>query len=228
MPTWLVVAYLEISIFLVAEIWRVVGNMANFKMLLSCLLPVVLFGPLRAAEPPEIGDVAPTWEKLAGVDGRQHSSKDLTGAEAVVVCFTCNSCPYAVDYEDRLIALQKKYSSSAGKVRIVAINSNTVPADRMEKMKERAEQKQFNFPYVWDETQDVAKAFGAIYTPEFFVLNKDRRIIYRGAMDDSTKAEDVKVCYVELAIEAALQGKVPEVQSTGARGCAIRFARRRR
>ncbi len=177
---------------------------------------------------PEIGDKAPAWNDLVGTDGKQHSLATLADMDVVVVCFTCNSCPYSVDYEDRLIALQKKYEGAGAKVQVVAINSNGVPADNLEQMKKRAGEKKFNFPYIKDESQEVARNFGAIYTPEFFVLNRDRKIVNRGAMDDSTKADDVKVRHVELAVAAALGGKMPEVTKTGARGCAIRFKRTRR
>lgn len=174
------------------------------------------------------GNPSLTWKDLEGTDGRKHSLRDLADYEVVVVCFTCNTCPYAVDYEDRLIALSKKYADDGSKAKLVAINSNGVPADELDKMKERARQKRFNFPYLRDESQEVAKAFDAVYTPEFYVLNSNRQIVYRGAMDDSTNAEKVTVRYVELAVEATLQGKQPEITKTGARGCAIRFQRRRR
>jgi peroxiredoxin len=177
---------------------------------------------------PKVGDVAPGWKQLTGTDDKPHSLDDLADFDAVVVCFTCNSCPYSVDYEDRLIALQKKFTDQNAKAAIVAINSNGVPADDLDRMKQRAAEKKFNFAYLKDESQDVAKAFDAIYTPEFYVLNRHRRIIYRGAMDDTTKADDVKVKYVELAVDAALRNKMPEVTAVGARGCAIRFKRKRR
>lgn len=183
---------------------------------------------MAADKSPEIGDKAPEWKDLQGTDDKKHSLQDLEDAAVVVVCFTCNSCPYAVDYEERLVALQTKYSDAKKKVQLVAINSNVIPSDRLDKMKERAAARKFNFPYIQDETQEVAKAYGAIYTPEFYVLNEDRRIIYRGAMDDSTNADKVKVRYVELAVEAALAGRKPDTEKTGARGCTIRFKRRRR
>ncbi len=177
---------------------------------------------------PEIGDVAPTWNDLVGTDDKKHSLKDLADAGVIVVAFTCNSCPYAVDYEDRMIALQQKYADNKGGVELVAINSNAVAADSLDKMKQRSAEKHFKFLYIRDESQEVARAYGAIYTPEFYVLNKERRIIYRGAMDDSTDASKVTVSYIDLAIAAAMAGKMPQVTKTGARGCTIRFSRRRR
>lgn len=192
------------------------------------LLLFVVTANVSVADAPKIGDVAPEWKRLPGTDGKTHSSADLGDMDAVVICFTCNTCPYSVDYEERLIALQKKYTDSKAKVCVVAINSNAVDVDDLPAMMRRAKEKKFNFAYVKDESQDVARAFDAIYTPEFYVLNRDRRIVYRGAMDDSTKAEGVKVNYVARAVDAALQGKLPEVTATGARGCGIRFRRRRR
>lgn len=177
-------------------------------------------------EPPGIGDSVPAWSDLKATNDKSYSLADWKG-KVVVVCFTCNTCLYSVDYEDRLNQLQKKYVANKD-VKIVAINSNAIAADSLEKMAERAKEKEFGFPYIKDESQDVAKAWGAIYTPEFFVVDRNHKLIYKGAMDDSTKADAVKVKYVELAIEAALKNEQPEVAKVGARGCAIRFPRRRR
>lgn len=201
-----------------------------FGVLTFCLAACIpaVFAEEGAVKPPEIGEKAPEWKQLKGTDGKLHSLAGLAGSDVVVVCFTCNSCPYSVDYEDRMIAFQQRYLASDQKVTLVAINSNLVPADSMQEMQKRAEQKKFNFAYLLDETQEVAKAYGAIYTPEFFVLNRDRRIVFKGAMDDSTNAKDVKVNFVERAVTAALNNKMPEVTSAGARGCAIRFKRPRR
>lgn len=174
----------------------------------------------------DVGDRAPAWRTLEGTDGEFYEARDFESLDALVICFTSNTCPYSVDYEDRLIALQKKYSST--KVRLVAINSNATDGDSLKKMIERAEAKSFNFPYLRDDDQEVAKAFGAVYTPEFFVINAKGTVIYKGAMDDHTKAESVTKRYVELAIEAAVLGKMPKVTRTGARGCAVRFPRKRR
>jgi peroxiredoxin len=143
----------------------------------------------------------------------------------VVVVFTCNSCPVATDYEDRLAAFAKKY---AGKVAVVAINVNRIPEDSLSKMKERAEQKKFTFPYLFDESQKIANDYGATFTPEFFVLGADRKIVYMGGMDDNSNPALVKTNYLEPAVEAALNGSKPEVAESAARGCLIRYARKRR
>lgn len=175
-----------------------------------------------------IGDAAPAWEKLPGVDGKTLSLADLKGKDVVVLVFTCNSCPFAVDYEDRLVAFAKKYCTPEGKVALVAVNVNQIDEDSLPKMKERAEKKGFTFPYLFDETQQIAKDYGATFTPEFFVLDRERKIVYMGAMDDQTDPAKVTARYVETAVEAVLGGKAIEVKETVARGCLVRYARKRR
>lgn len=176
----------------------------------------------------KIGDAVPDWKELPGTDDKKHSLADLHENRVVVVVFTCNSCPYSVDYEDRIIELQKKYADHKEGVVVVAINSGRKPSESLDKMKERAENKEFPFAYLVDETQQVAEAHGAASTPEFFVMNKDRQVVYKGALDDKTDATQVQVKYVELAIEAALKGELPETREVPARGCAIRFQRARK
>lgn len=187
-------------------------------------------GPAAAGEfnsKLNIGDAAPAWTDLPGTDGKNHSLSDLKDKPVVVVVFTCNSCPAAEGYEDRLIAFAKKYAEAAdSKVALVAINVNTIEEDRLPKMKEKATEKGFNFLYLYDESQKIAKDFGATYTPEFFVLNKDRKVVYMGAMDDKNNAADVKVNYLTPAVEAALKGEKPEKAETIARGCMIRYKKK--
>jgi len=174
-----------------------------------------------------IGDTAPPWTDLEGVDGKRHSLSDLDGKDVVIVAFTCNSCPVATDYEDRIIALSKKYAGPGGKVGLVAINVNLIAEDRLPKMKERAAAKGFDFPYLFDETQNIGKAFGAAFTPEFFVLDRQRKVVYMGGMDDNSNAAEVKHNYLDRAVEAALAGKAPEVAEAPAIGCRVRYARGR-
>lgn len=172
-----------------------------------------------------IGDPAPIWKDLPGTDGQTHSLADLKDIPVVVLVFTCNSCPYAVDYEDRLIAFAKRH---AGKVAVVAVNVNTIEEDRLPKMKERADAKSFPFPYIFDETQVIAKNYGATFTPEFFVLNQDRKIVYMGGMDDNSDAAKVTNDYLEMAVNAVLKGKPIDPAETVARGCMVRYERKRR
>jgi peroxiredoxin len=172
----------------------------------------------------KIGDAAPTWSGLAGVDDKQHALPDYEKAKLLVVVFTCNHCPVAVAYEDRLVGLQKDYASKG--VQVVAINPNSPkkqPQDSFEKMKDRANNKRFNFPYVVDATQSVAKDYGATCTPHVFVLDKDRKIAYVGAIDDSMRAEKVKEPYLRSALDALLEGKKPPREVTQQVGCSIKW-----
>lgn len=175
-----------------------------------------------------IGDAAPTWKDLEGTDGRKHSLVDLAGKEVIVLAFTCNTCPYAVDYEERLITLSKKFAAEGGKCAVVAINANKVKDDLLPAMQERAKSKGFNFAYLHDETQQVARSYGATFTPEFVVLNKDRKVVYLGAMDDSPDGKKITQHYIEDAVAAALAGAQPEVTETPAVGCAVRYVKERK
>ncbi len=174
-----------------------------------------------------IGDAAPAWTDLPGIDDKTHSLVDVENKPVVVVVFTCNSCPIAVDYEDRIVALAKKHSAADSQVAIVAINVNTIEADRLPKMRERAELKGFMFPYLFDESQKIGRAFGANFTPEFFVLDKNRKVVYMGGMDDNSDPTKVTVNYLDPAIAAALSGRAPETSETVARGCRVRYKRER-
>ncbi|MGB7328796.1 MAG: thioredoxin family protein [Rubripirellula sp.] len=178
-----------------------------------------------------IGDPAPQWDKLIGVDGKLHSSSETSDHRAVVVVFTCNSCPYAGDAEDRLIWLHENYS--ARDVAIVAINVNTIDEDSLDAMKQKAAAKSFEFTYLYDESQQIAKRFGAKYTPEFFVLGEagadgKRSVVYMGSMDDSPDGKNVTKPYVAAAIDAVLDGESPEITESVPIGCQIRFKRERR
>ena len=174
-----------------------------------------------------IGDKAPAWERLPGTDGKPHSSNDLKDKEAVVLVFTCLSCPTAVDYEERFNNLAKQYGGPNGKVGFVAVCVNQIAADRLDKLTLRANEQKWAFPMLYDESQKIAKDYGAIYTPEFFVLNKERKVVYMGALDDSTDPGTVTKKYVEEALAAALKGESPAVKETIARGCRVRYARER-
>jgi peroxiredoxin len=170
----------------------------------------------------KIGDAAPAWKDLPGTDGKKHSLADHSSKELVVVCFTCNSCACSEEYEDRIIDFATKYKD---KVALVAINVNTIPEDRLDAMKKKADKKKFPFEYLYDETQKIAKDYGATYTPEFFVLTRDRKIAYMGAMDDKTKVEDVKEKYLETGVDAVLKAQTPSKGETVPRGCLIRWKR---
>ncbi|MDX1948280.1 MAG: redoxin domain-containing protein, partial [Pirellulaceae bacterium] len=156
--------------------------MRNLLLLTLCLVPLAPAWAGKYNKTLSIGDPAPAWSDLPGVDGKQHSLADFKDRDVLVIVFSCNTCLYAQDHEDRLMALQKKFNES-DTCALIAICSNKVKDDLLPAMTERANQRGFNFPYVHDETQQVARAHGATYTPEFVVLDKDRKVVYLGAMD---------------------------------------------
>ncbi len=171
-----------------------------------------------------IGDPAPAWTDLEGVDGRKHSLADLKDKDVVVVVFTCNSCPVAAGYEDRIIAFAEQHARPDSKVGLVAINVNTGKDDALPAMKTRAAKKKLNYPYLFDPSQDIARKYGAMFTPEFFVLDKNRKVVYSGAMDDKAPPGEPKTHYLEAAVAAALAGKPADAAETSAAaGCKIKF-----
>ncbi len=174
----------------------------------------------------KIGDKAEDF-KLKNVDDKMVSMADFKKAKGFIIIFTCNSCPYSVANEDRIIALDKKYKKKGYPV--IAINPNNPalsPEDSFEMMKERSKQKGFTFPYLFDEDQEVFPLYGATRTPHVFVLKKNKLdyiVNYIGAIDDSSRsAETVKTKYVENAIDALIDGKPVEVTHTKAIGCSIK------
>lgn len=174
-----------------------------------------------------IGDVVQPWEKLPGIDDKTHSWSDFKDKKVLVVVFTCNSCPYAVDYEARIQKLADKWQRD-DRFALIAVNSNLIDEDSLEAMKEHAQAQNFTYPYLKDEKQELGKAWGATRTPEFFVIDGQRKVVYMGAMDNDTNADDATVNYVDLAVSATLAGNPPEVQETVAIGCNIRYRRSRR
>lgn len=171
----------------------------------------------------KIGDPAPKFSGLATADGKSISLADLKDKDVVVVAITCNHCPVAVAYEDRFIEFAKKHCGKDSKVALVAINVNNLEADKLPAMTERAKSKGFNFPYAYDPTQQIAKDLGATKTPEVFVFNKDRRLVYTGAIDDSMKADKVTKTYLVDAVKAAVKGEACKPETTPAVGCRIKF-----
>jgi peroxiredoxin len=169
------------------------------------------------------GEAAPAWTNLPGVDGKKHALADLADKDVVVVVFTCVTCPASEDYEERIAAFVKKHVGP--KVALVAINVNATAEDKLPQMTEHAKKRGFAYPFLYDETQKIAKLYGAAYTPEFFVLNKDRKVVYMGALDDRDDPKLASKNFLDDAVTAALTGKTPAVQETLARGCRIRWAR---
>lgn len=174
----------------------------------------------------QVGDKAQDF-KLKNVDGKMVSMADFKDAKGFVVIFTCNHCPYAVAYEDRIIDLHKKYAPKGFPV--IAINPNdsvVVPADSYSAMVVRAKEKQFPFPYLLDAEQKVYPVYGATRTPHIYLLERkgnDLVVAYIGAIDDNYQdAEQVKETYLANAIEALLKGQKPSPDFTKAIGCTIK------
>jgi len=170
----------------------------------------------------DIGDAAPTWSNLAGTDGAQHSLADYKDAKVFVEVFTCNHCPVARMYEDRLIGLQKEYKDKG--VQVVAISVSKQEGDQLPAMKKLADEKGFNFPYLHDPSQAAGRAIGATKTPHVFVFDADRKIVFMGGIDDNwMNPDEVKKTYLRDAIDAVLAGRTPEVQANLPTGCGIEY-----
>ncbi len=174
-----------------------------------------------------VGDKATDFN-LRNIDGKHVSLSDYPEAKGFVVIFTCNHCPYAKAYQDRIIALDKDYKTKGYPV--IAINPNDpslVPEDSFEEMKIRANEKGYTFPYLFDASQEVYKIYGATRTPHVYVLKKDAQgnliVKYIGAIDDNYQdAGAVKQAYLRNALDDLLSGKDPELAFTKAIGCTIK------
>jgi peroxiredoxin len=166
-----------------------------------------------------LGDPAPALD-LPGIDGGRHALSDYEG-KPVAVVFSCCHCPYVVAWEDRLNAAARDYGDRAG---FVAVNSNAgYLGDSLEDMARRSEEKGFVFPFLYDETQEVAQAYGAARTPEAFVFDAGHRLVYHGAPDSSHTDPDGAEPYLRPALEAAVTGTEPEVRETPPVGCTIKW-----
>jgi peroxiredoxin len=189
---------------------------------------IMLFALLWAGSPAkegyEIGDTAADF-KLKNVDGKMVSLADFKDAKGFIIVFDCNTCPYSKAYNERIIALSKKYASLGFPV--IAINPND-PAqsggDSFDEMVKVAKKKGYDFPYLVDESQSVAKSFGATNTPHAFVLTKELKVAYIGAIDDNArKPQEATKHYVEDAVNALLTGKPITTTKVKAIGCGIKW-----
>ena len=170
-----------------------------------------------------LGAEAPPFD-LPGVDGRNHALGDYADVEALALVQSCNHCPYVQAWEDRMMAVQREYGGHG--FRLVAVNSNdarTYPEDSFAAMRERAQARRFNFDYLYDEEQAVARALGAQRTPEVFLFDRDRRLVYHGAVDDSRDETAATRHYLREAVEAVLAGREPEVAETPPVGCSVKY-----
>jgi peroxiredoxin len=166
----------------------------------------------------KIGDPAPPFE-LPGVDGQTHSLDDYE-EQPVAVVFSCCHCPYVMAWEDRINEIASDYAGRAG---VVCVNSNDHIGDSFADMEKRASEKRFVFPFVRDESQDVAVAYSPTRTPEAFVFDAERRLVYHGAPDSDYRDPNSAEPYLRRALDAVLAGRTPPVAETPPVGCTIKW-----
>ena len=172
----------------------------------------------------KIGSSAPNFDLIA-TDGKKYSLSSFDDKQALIVIFSCNHCPYVQAYEGRIKEIQEKYKGKG--VTIVAINSNedvNYPDDSFENMRRRAEEQNFNFPYLRDEDQSIARAYDASHTPEIFLFDKERKLAFHGKIDDNwQEPEKVQNHYLKNALDELLVGKEISVPETFTIGCTIKW-----
>ncbi|MDV3310143.1 MAG: thioredoxin family protein [Cyclobacteriaceae bacterium] len=197
----------------------------NLLLLATAIMPLVAFAPSPKGY--EVGDTVQDF-RLKNFDGKMVSLADYKDQKGVILIFDCNTCPYSKAYNDRIIALHQNYQSKGFPV--VTINANDPrmsPGDSFEHMVQRAKSRNYTFPYLIDESQEVARAFGATNTPHVFLLAKSGNafvVSYIGAIDNNPQQADAAdKRYVEEAIEALLAGKAVPTKKTRAVGCGIKY-----
>ncbi len=202
--------------------------MKNLKIGIAILFFATItgFGIKNSSDGYKIGDTATDFN-LKNVDNNMVSLANYTNAKGFIIIFTCNTCPYSVAYEDRIIALDKKYKEKGYPV--IAINPNNPEVkkgDAFSDMQVRAKEKGFTFPYLFDDGQKIYPQYGATRTPHVFILNKENNdliVEYIGAIDNNSQdASEVTEKYVENAVDNLLNGKKPTVTTTKAIGCTIK------
>ena len=203
----------------------------NLRRWLPSLVLMISFVTLARAEEPlpkglGIGDPAPMTDvKMKNVDGKDVTIAGVKGAKGTLVVFSCNHCPWAKAWEERIVTLGNTWSKKG--VGVIAINSND-PAvqadDGYDTMKARAKQRGMKYAYVVDETSEVAREFGATRTPEAYVFDADGKLVYHGAIDDNAhEPGKVKVRYLDDAMKSMTAGKTVATAETKALGCSIKF-----
>ncbi len=207
---------------------------AKFIAISALLFATAISQAADYPQPLELGSPAPDFT-LPGIDGKDWSLDDFSDSELLLVVFTCNHCPTAQYYEERIKALVTDYKDKG--VALVAINPNdpesvrldelgwAVRGDSFEEMKAQAEERGFNFPYLYDgETESVSRQYGPLVTPHAFLFDSERKLRYVGAIDDSERVEHVSTHYVRDTLDALLEGKQPEVTKTKVVGCSVKWA----
>lgn len=167
----------------------------------------------------DVGDQAYAWSALPGVDGKEHSLADYKKSKFLLVIFMANHCPVVKEYESRIKALAGKYSAKG--VQIVGISVSTEKQDTLPHMQERAKASKFGFPWLADTSQVTGHKYGATATPQVFLLDSDRKIVYMGAIDSDFSGRNIEHHYLADALDAVLAGKEPEVTESRAIGCHI-------
>lgn len=177
-----------------------------------------------ATEKLKLGSPAPDFN-LMGTDDKSYSLGSFSSQETLIIIFSCNHCPYVQAYEERIIKIQDDYGSKG--VAVMAINPNDdvgYPEDSFENMKKRASERNFNFIYLRDEDQSVAKAYDATHTPEIFMFDKDRKLVFHGKIDDNwQEPENVKTPYLRNALDELLEGNEISVPETFTIGCTVKW-----
>lgn len=198
-------------------------------MILPIVLVALIFTSFAVLENGySVGDKATDF-KLKNVDGKYVSMSDNTDNDGYIVIFTCNTCPWAKGYEARIIELHEEYAPKGYPVIAIQPNDPQVsPGDSYDEMQKRAEEKDYPFPYLYDDTQEITIAYGATKTPHVYLVEKESEeyvVRYIGGIDDNPRsAEGVKVNYVGDAIESLIEGKEVETTSTKAIGCTIKWS----
>lgn len=202
--------------------------MKNLKLLavVLCVFALSAFTINTDSDGYKVGDIATDFS-LENIDGKKVSLADYKDAKGFIVIFTCNTCPYAVAYEDRIEALNKKYAEKGYPViAIMPNNTDVKPGDNMEAMQARAKAKGFTFPYLMDAGQKIYPQYGATKTPHVYILEKTKKgnvVKYIGAIDDNYKdAAAVTETYAEDAVDALLSKEEVKVKETRAIGCSIK------
>lgn len=194
-------------------------------MRVGLVVALAITAPVVAAEPKKVnvGEAKISWQNLPGAGGKKHSLSDLHDRDVIVLVVTCNHCPIAIEYFGRIKEFASKYCGESKKVAIVAFSVSKLETDGLERMTEMAKRKEFNFPYLHDASQKIGQDLGATCTPQFFVLDKRRTLVYRGAWDDELNLSRVTKRYVETAVDELLAGKPLSLRETKAKGCEIDY-----
>ena len=172
-----------------------------------------------------LGTLAPSFKLLNTINNENVISDNYFNKKGTIIMFICNHCPFVIHVLDEIVSITKKYDKE---ISFIAISSNDIvnyPEDSPELMKKLAEEKKFNFPYLFDETQEVAKKYDAACTPDFFIYNSDKQLVYRGQLDNSRPGNDVPVTGHDLrkAIDSLIKGEEIDKNQKPSIGCNIKW-----